>query len=110
MIDLHPFTSTDEYELPAEDKARWVELLWARDEADHITSMYWNQDHTKFCAVGLFLEDQGYKNRELYLDSLSTADSANCRSTFVKVALLNDVDQLSFSEIADWIEENVEIV
>lgn len=102
--------------LPEEFKKKWLESLRSGEYKQGTDIMY-SKYSDGYCCLGVAgaicgaskeQMDRGYFDKDTdddipveYPDLLLNAD---LRSTLI---CMNDTDQKSFSEIADWIEENL---
>lgn len=118
-----------DYHLPKKFKAKWIKGLKSEDYAQITGVLYeYDQDYKcyGYCALGVAIAHCTDTHTYTY-DGDSRWDSAYKlpidKSYFYgididkqimlgklqdKVIELNDTDRLSFDEIADWIETNVE--
>lgn len=96
------------YSLPKEFAEKWVAALRSGDykQADQ---KYYDRSTDCYCANGV-----GYKIQGAIFNENGTINSSGPRliqipmSLWEEVVYLNDTNGRTFSEIADWIEANVE--
>lgn len=103
-----------EKKLPEEFKKNWVAALRSGDYEQYRGGSMCNRDGTKFCCLGVAriifgvpkenVNGRGCYNEGLPEILLGYADGG---SVAEKLVSMNDLDGKSFSEIADYIEENL---
>jgi len=112
-------------------KSQWVAALRSGEYKQGVGELAGRDQHaTTYCCLGVLCRVTGMSNRELFqkdtLDSVgreellgpwnatngdkhyNTDDEDTHTTTQRKLAAMND-NELSFSEIADWIEKNVPV-
>ena len=106
---------TKKYQLPKEFAEKWVKALRSSPEAMHGSRTYYNPNTKCYCAMGLAyvandikLGETGSFVKPNQIDPF--ANETGKQPVWFEVMDMNDNKEKSFSEIADWVEANVEFV
>lgn len=102
------------YKLPKEFAEKWVDALRSRRYNQRQGSYYSKYDKC-YCAMGVGLKQIKFKfNANETPDNspfCKWTDDGSCHTyLWHAIVKLNDTDKKTFTEIADWIEANVEFV
>ena len=116
---------TKKYQLPKEFATKWVEALRSGKYSQTEATLC-RPDTCEYCCLGVAGAMTGLDNIDMselsdlsdFVDIFKTkyvfndgikqlADNQKLQNVLTN---LNDVDKLSFTEIADWIEANVEFI
>lgn len=103
--------------LPKEFAEKGLKALRETPEDIHQTGYYYERISGKYCAMGLMLKANGHefipegtKIKDITKDPFLFKDGQYDDKFYLDLFILNDNYQLTFKEIANWIEQNVEFV
>lgn len=100
-----------EFKIPIELGKKWVSELRSGNY-NQITGTLHILKTNCYCADGIYAKVCGYEFDKFGSDAYLNGESVYSDNTGLMLAVyrLNDTHKYTFSEIADWIEENVEFV
>lgn len=106
------------YQLPKEFAERWIAALRSgeyQQDTDH--GMYYVPQADCYCAMGAGLRANGFTFKSggelvdgVDIFEISNGGGSEMSPLWHEIMRMNDTKRLSFTEIADWLEQNVEFI